>query len=176
MVKSGKIPLLLPSIFFGCIVVMINLLGEYDCKLDAKGRLMMPTGLKRQMENLLHEGFVINRDTHEKCLVLYPKSEWEKISKQLARLNRFVRKNALFIRKFNNGATPVMLDGTGRMLIPKPLSLYAELDKEVKVLGNGERIEIWAKSKHEEMLASDDFDFSSLAEEVMGDINPLEDE
>lgn len=155
---------------------MINLLGEYDCKLDPKGRLMLPTGLKKQLENLQHEGFVINRDTHEKCLVLYPSSEWQKISKQLAKLNRFIRKNALFIRKFNNGATPVQLDGQGRLLIPKVLGQSAELEKEIKVLGNGERIEIWSKTNYESMLSNEDFDFSALAEEVMGDINPTEDE
>ncbi|UTW64344.1 division/cell wall cluster transcriptional repressor MraZ [bacterium SCSIO 12741] len=153
---------------------MINLLGEYDCRVDAKGRMMLPNGLKKQMESLVHEGFVINRDTHEKCLVLYPKQEWDKVSKQLNKLNRFIRKNALFIRKFNNGATPVQLDGTGRLLIPKVLSTTAEIGKEIKVLGNGERIEIWSKEHYEAMLNSDEFDFSELAEEVMGGVNPEE--
>ena len=155
---------------------MISLLGEYDCKLDPKGRLMLPNGLKKQLENLIHEGFVINRDTHEKCLVLYPQSEWDKISKQLSKLNRFIKKNALFIRRFNNGATPVQLDGSGRLLVPKVLGVSAELDKDVKVLGNGERIEIWSKSNYEAMMANDELDFSALAEEVMGDINPTDNE
>jgi MraZ protein len=174
--ESGKILILLPSIFNSGIVVMINLLGEYDCKMDAKGRLSLPTGLKKQLESLIHEGFVINRDIHEKCLVLYPKKEWEKVSGQLAKLNRFIRKNALFIRKFNNGATPLQVDGSGRILIPKPLASHASLAKEVVVTGNGERVEIWAKEEYNKMLSSEEINFSELAEEVMGDISPTDDE
>jgi MraZ protein len=155
---------------------MVNLLGEYDCKVDAKGRLMLPNGLKKQMDGQIHEGFVINRDIHEKCLVLYPKQEWDKVSKQLSKLNRFIRKNALFVRKFNNGATPVQLDGNNRILIPKPLIGSAEIEKDVKVLGNGERIELWSRKHYEAMLASEEFDFSELAEDVMGDIEPASDE
>ena len=155
---------------------MISLLGEYDCKMDAKGRIMLPNGLKKQLETLVHEGFVVNRDIHEPCLVLYPHAEWSKVAKQLSKLNRFIKKNALFIRKFNNGATPVALDGTGRLLIPKTLSKTASLEKEIKVIGNGERIEIWSTKNYEQMLESEEFDFSQLAEEVMGDISPESDD
>jgi len=155
---------------------MINLLGEYDCKADNKGRLMLPSGLKKQLEGMLHKGFVLNRDIHEKCLVLYPQAEWNKVSGQLSKLNRFIRKNALFIRKFNNGATPIDLDSTGRLLIPKPLATYAEISRDLKVCGNGERIEIWSKEAYESMLSSDDIDFSALAEDVMGDMERENDE
>ncbi len=147
---------------------MLNLLGEYDCKLDAKGRLALPSGLKKQLEEHLTKGFVVNRDIFEKCLVIYPSSEWEKVSGQLGKLNRFVRKNALFIRRFNNGATPLGLDNSGRILLPKPLMEYASLEKEVKVCGNGERIEIWSRNSYDSML-NEDIDFASLSEEVMGD-------
>ncbi len=154
---------------------MLNLLGEYDCKLDAKGRLALPSGLKKQLEEAMLKGFVVNRDIFEKCLVLYPSEEWNKVTSQLGRLNRFVRKNALFIRRFNNGATPLSLDNSGRVLIPKSLMDYASLTKEVKVCGNGERIEIWSKEAYDGML-NEDIDFASLSEEVMGDDNPQLDE
>lgn len=154
---------------------MINLLGEYDCKLDAKGRLMLPSGLKKQLSSMAQAGFVINRDIFEQCLVVYPMQEWQRVSGQVNKLNRFVKKNALFIRRFNNGATPVELDASGRMLVPKPLMDYASLDKEVKVIGNGERVEIWSKEAYEEMM-SEEVDFASLSEEVMGDINNEGDE
>ena len=155
---------------------MINLLGEYECKMDAKGRLSIPTGLKKQLESLVHEGFVINRDIHEKCLVMYPKQEWDKVSKQLSKLNRFIRKNALFIRKFNNGATPLELDGSGRILIPKTLTSHASLTKEVTLIGNGERVEIWSKEEYNNMLSNDEVNISELAEEVMGELGPEGDE
>ena len=166
MGKSGINFLLLPI-----PMAMINLLGEYDCKLDSKGRLAMPSGIKRQLEEHFHKGFVVNRDIFEKCLVLYPNEEWEKVSGQLSKLNRFVKKNALFIRRFNNGATPVSLDASGRILLPKALMGYAELKKEVKVCGNGERIELWDKDTYAKML-DDDVDFGALSEEVMGDVPP----
>lgn len=146
---------------------MLNLLGEYDCKLDAKGRIMFPAGLKKQLQDIVHEGFVINRDMFDKCLIVYPLREWQLVSAEIGKLNRFVAKNVKFIRRFNNGATPVELDSTGRMLIPASLSEYASLDKDVKVAGNGDRIEIWSKAAYEAMLA-EDIDMAALSEEVMG--------
>lgn len=146
---------------------MFNLLGEYDCKLDPKGRLMLPAGLRSQLDDAAKEGFVLNRDIFEPCLVLYPMREWNKVSTQIAGLNRFIKKNALFIRKFNNGATPIDIDGTGRILIPKPLAQHAAFEKDLKVCGNGERIELWSKANYDSML-NEEIDFGSLSEEVMG--------
>ncbi len=148
---------------------MLNLLGEYDCKLDTKGRMMLPAGLKKQLQEVVHEGFVINRDMFDRCLVLYPMQEWRAVSSEIGKLNRFVAKNVRFIRKFNNGATSVELDAAGRMLIPSALSEFADLKKEVKVAGNGDRIEIWSKANYEAML-NEDVDMARLSEEVMGDI------
>jgi MraZ protein len=154
---------------------MINLLGEYECKLDAKGRCVLPSGLKKQLESVVREGFVINRDVHEKCLVLYPKSEWDKTSRMLSRLNRFVKKNALFIRKFNNGATPVECDNLGRINIPNHLAASADLQKDMVVVGNGDRVELWNRKEYKAMLENKEIDFSNLAEDVMGSM-PAEDD
>jgi MraZ protein len=150
---------------------MLNLLGEYDCKLDDKGRLVLPAGLKKQLQDVLHEGFVVNRDMFEACLVLYPTRQWMEVQAQIGKLNRFVEKNVRFIRKFNNGATPVELDAAGRMLIPAALAAHAGVLKDVKVTGNGDRIEIWDKARYEAML-NDGEDIGKLAEEVMGGIAP----
>ncbi|MGY6562224.1 MAG: division/cell wall cluster transcriptional repressor MraZ [Luteibaculaceae bacterium] len=149
---------------------MLNLLGEFDCKLDAKARLMLPAALKKQLGASANEGFVINRDIFEQCLVLYPMVEWKKISGRLEQLNPFVKKDKLFKRRFNNGATLIELDDSGRMLLPKHLQEYASLDKDVKVLGNGETIEIWSKANYDAML-KEDIDFAALSEDVMGGID-----
>ena len=146
---------------------MLNLLGEYDCKLDSKGRIMFPAGLKKQLQDVLHEGFVVNRDLFDKCLVIYPKREWTEVSRRVGKLNRFVAKNVRFIRRFNNGATPVELDSAGRLLLPAALTSYAELEKEVKVTGSFERIEVWNKANYEAAM-SEDVDLGALSEEVMG--------
>jgi len=149
---------------------MLNLLGEYDCKLDAKGRMMFPAGLKKQLQEVVHEGFVVNRDMFDKCLVLYPLQQWKVVSSQIGQLNRFVEKNVRFIRKFNNGGTPVELDAAGRMLLPASLLDYAGIAKDVKVTGNGDRMEIWDKKAYVAML-NEDVDMAKLSEEVMGRIN-----
>lgn len=133
--------------------------------------MLFPAGLKRQLQEIIHEGFVVNRDMFDKCLVLYPMSEWDTVSRQVNKLNRFVAKNVKFIRKFNNGATRVELDSAGRMLIPQALSAFAGLEKNVKMTGNGNRIEIWSASAYQAML-DEDVDMAALAEEVMGSIDP----
>lgn len=149
---------------------MLNLLGEYDCKSDAKGRMMLPSGLKKQLQDVVHEGFVINRDMFDRCLILYPMKQWKEVSSEIGKLNRFVAKNVKFIRKFNNGATLIELDSAGRLLLPAALCEYAGIEKEIKVAGNGDRIEIWSKAGYEAML-DEDVDMASLSEEVMGDLN-----
>ena len=99
---------------------MTNFIGEFECKLDAKGRLMLPSSLRKQLDPAAQERFVMNRG-FEKCLVLYPKNDWEYISAEVNKLNQYVKKNREFIRYFYRGATELGLDGTGRMLFPKRL-------------------------------------------------------
>ncbi len=147
---------------------MLSLLGEYDCKVDAKGRMLLPSGLKRQLADVLHEGFVLNRDIHAKCIVLFPQKAWVETSAKVLGKSRFIEKNAQFIRRFSNGATPVELDGSGRLLLPKHLVEHGDISKEVKVSGVGDRIEIWSKANYKAMLA-ENIDMSSLSEEVMGE-------
>jgi len=150
---------------------MLNLLGEYDCKLDAKGRLMLPKGLKKKLEERLHEAFVINRDLTREALVIYPWVIWEKEMSMMSKLNMYKAKNREFVRRFNNGANEVSLDAQGRLLIPSGLLGYAGASKEVKLLALNDRIEFWSKENYELMLA-EEVDMGDLAEEVMGDIEP----
>ena len=113
---------------------------------------------------------MLNRDIFEPCLILYPMDAWKEVSKQVSGLNRFVKRNALFIRRFNNGATPVEVDSAARINIPARLMEYAGLDKEVVIIGNAERIEIWDKSKYDAFM-DEEIDFATLSEEVMGGSN-----
>ena len=149
---------------------MLSLKGEYDCKVDAKGRFMFPVSLKNQLGDVFDKGFIINRNLHEKCLVLYPVEEWNKLSKKLASLNRLIQKNDLFVRKVNGGATPVDADSAGRVLLPKSLSDYAEIDTDIRVLGSTNVIEIWSKVNHDEFI-NRPIDMKELAEDVMGGMN-----
>ena len=146
---------------------MTNFIGEFDCKLDAKGRLMLPSGLRKQLDPAAQERFVLNRG-FEKCLVLYPKNEWEGISSEVNKLNQYVKKNREFIRYFYRGASELELDNTGRLLLPKRLLDYAGAEKEVVLFAYQNRIEVWDKKTYEGLLTDEPDDFADLAEEVMG--------
>ncbi len=148
---------------------MLNLLGEYDVRLDAKGRLVLPSGLKKQLADVASQGFVINRDVFRPCLVLYPMPEWERTNQMLRRLNRFVEKNMEFIRRFTAGATPLELDGSGRLLLPKALMDEPRMGKDLKLVGLGDRIEVWDKAALAGMRR-EKVDLTALAEDVMGSL------
>ena len=157
---------------------MLNLLGEHNCKIDAKGRLMFPARLRRQLESVIQHGLVINRDIFEKCLVLYPKPEWDKVNAEMTQLSRYKRKHQLFQRKFMKGATIVDLDSSGRLNVPSALLEHAGINltkgNEIIVSGLGEKVEIWTKEAYQSQVLDDseDFDFGGLAEDVRKDIDP----
>ncbi|MEI8049669.1 MAG: division/cell wall cluster transcriptional repressor MraZ [Bacteroidales bacterium] len=151
---------------------MLELIGVQECKVDPKGRLMFPVALKSQLTEILGEGFVIKRSIFQKCLELYPRSQWNKEVKGVSRLNRFVKKNNDFIRVFMAGVREVQLDTNGRLLIPKDLVNFGEIKTDVVLASALNMIEIWDKDKYEMSILENQTDFSALAEEVMGNIQP----
>ena len=148
----------------------MNLLGEFECKVDAKGRILFPAALKKQIDEKEGVNFVINRGL-EPCLVLYTERTWEKITKDLSRLNRFVPKNQRFIRQFYNGAKIIELDNSSRILIPKKLLEYASVKNEAVLFAHMDRIEIWSKVQYEKVLDIKPEEFAALAETVVGNIS-----
>lgn len=147
---------------------MINLIGTYECKADAKGRVMVSSALKKQMQPILQEGFVLKRSVFEKCLELYPMKEWNIMMERINKLNKFKKKNNDFIRRFTAGVKLVELDATGRMQIPKDLCDFAGIQKQVVMSSSANIIEIWDKEKYEKAINDAADDFADLAEEVMG--------
>ena len=150
---------------------MINILGTYECKADSKGRIMLPSPLKKQIASVISDGFVIKRSVFNKCLEIHPMSEWNKIVNQVNQLNRFVKKNNDFIRRFTAGVKTVEMDISGRLLIPKDLVKHAQIGKEIVVSSAVNILEIWDKSLYEKAIDEATLDFGALAEEVMGDKN-----
>ena len=147
---------------------MINLIGTYECKADAKGRVMVSSALKKQMQPILQEGFVLKRSVFEKCLELYPMKEWNIMMERVNKLNKFKKKNNDFIRRFTAGVKLVELDATGRIQIPKDLCDFAGIQKQVVMSSSAKIIEIWDKEKYEKAIDDAADDFADLAEEVMG--------
>lgn len=148
---------------------MLNLIGTYECKADAKGRVMVPANLKKQLAPVSTSGFVIKRAVFQPCLELYPLVEWQKLMEKMSGLNRFNRKNNDFIRRFTAGVRTVEMDATGRLNIPRDLMIFAGIDKELVVSSAINIVEIWDKQKYEQAIDDAANDFADLAEEVMGD-------
>ena len=150
---------------------MKNFIGTYECKIDDKGRIKLPASLTKQMEHFADEPFVIKRSVFQKCLEVYPMKPWENQMAKINSLNRFVKKNADFIRMFTAGVKTVELDNAGRLQISKDLTQFANLEKEIVITSAGELFEIWDKVSYEKVIAVSETDFAGLAEDVMGNID-----
>jgi MraZ protein len=149
---------------------MIGLVGEFEVKLDAKGRFLFPSGLRKQLSPAAQENFMLNKG-FEDCLTLYPMNEWEKISEKLSKMNLFKPKNRMFYRLFHQGAKLVTLDNVGRIHVPVSHTERVGLNKDIMLIAYNDRIEIWDRSKYFEMIEGNMADFADLADEVMGDLN-----
>jgi MraZ protein len=146
---------------------MIGFLGEFEATLDAKGRFLLPAGIKKQLPEGEDALFVINRG-FEKCLSLYPMKSWEPLFADISKLNEFDPKVREFRRYFLNGATQVEPDTAGRLLIPPNLKEHAGLQKDIVLVSAINKIEIWDSNKYHQLFDSFSAeDFSRRANEVM---------
>ena len=168
MGNSGKYSLYLNVIKHARVE---HLFGTYECKADAKGRIMMPIAIKKQLGAFSSEGYVLKRAVFNPCLELYPMREWIGMMEKVNGLNRFNKKNNDFIRRFTAGVKTVEMDVSGRLLIPKDLVTHAKISKEVVVSSTVNILEIWDKTLYETAIDGATLDFGALAEEVMGDKN-----
>ena len=149
---------------------MARIIGTYECKVDAKGRLMFPSAFRKQLTSEIKDGFVIKRSVFQKCLELYPMSEWNIESTRINKLNRFRKKNVDFIRKFMAGVKTTELDKADRLLIPKDLINFSGIKREIVLASVVNKIEIWNKEEYEKAVDYDADDLAVLAEDVMGDL------
>ncbi|MCF1420284.1 MULTISPECIES: division/cell wall cluster transcriptional repressor MraZ [Mangrovimonas] len=147
---------------------MNSLIGTYECKVDSKGRLMLPAPLKKQLMPVLEKGFVLKRAVFQPCLELYPMDEWEALMQKVNKLNRFKKKNNDFIRRFTAGVKIIEVDNSGRLLIPKDLVVFADISKEIVLSSAINIVEVWDKDRYEKAIDDAALDFADLAEEVMG--------
>ena len=129
---------------------------------------MISAALKKQLAPVLQDGFVVKRAVFQPCLELYPMEEWNKMMSKINKLNRFVKKNNDFIRRFTAGVKVIEMDASGRLLIPKDLCSFAGIEKQVVLSSSINILEIWDKDKYEKAIDDAAVDFAELAEEVMG--------
>jgi len=147
---------------------VISLIGTYECKIDIKSRIMLPVNLKKQLGDYINESFIVKRSVFQNCLELHPFSEWKLTMEKINKLNKFVKKNNDFIRRYNAGVRIIELDNSGRLLIPKELSKQYFSSNELVLTSAINIIEIWDKSRYEKVINDTELDFAELSESVMG--------
>lgn len=136
--------------------------SEYECKLDAKGRLVLPSRIKAQLPEGGQE--LVIRRGFEQCLILYPMVEFKKVFSKISGLSEFNEEYRKLQRNFFSGTVTVELDGNGRLLIPKNMLTYATVDKDAILVGMGNKVEIWNPSIYEKHQISDPSELSKLAQ------------
>lgn len=145
----------------------MRFLGNIEAKLDAKGRAFLPATFRKILQAGGEESLVLRKDVFQPCLVLYPESVWnEQMDIMRQKLNRWNNQHQQVFRQFVSEVELVGLDGNGRFLIPKRYQRMAAIEQDIKFVGLGDTIEIWAVQKAEEQKMSPE-DFSDAIEELM---------
>ena len=144
----------------------MNLLsGEYECKLDPKGRLVLPAKVKSSLPD--ESGSLVLVRGFEPCLVLYPRAAWRVIHDKVMALDEFNEEYRQFQRNFFRGMTEVDLDSIGRFMLPRTMVRYAGVEKDAIIVGLGNRCEIWDPTRYDEYLIKDQPTFSKLAQKFL---------
>jgi MraZ protein len=142
--------------------------SEYESKVDAKGRLVLPARIKAQLPEGENQELVVRRG-FEPCLVLYPMAEFKKVFSKISGLNEFNEEYRKLQRNFLSGVVTVELDNNGRFLIPKNMLSYAQLDKDAILVGMGNKVEIWNPSVYGKNQIQDPGELSKLAEKYLNE-------
>jgi len=140
--------------------------SEYESKLDAKGRLVLPSRIKAQLPSNEGNELVVRRG-FEPCLIIYPMVEFKKVFSRISGLSEFNEEYRKLQRNFFSGTATVELDANGRFVIPKNMLAYAQLEKDIILVGMGNKVEVWSPSIYEKHLIKDSSELSKLAEKYL---------
>ncbi len=148
---------------------MATFIGDYNCRVDAKGRVMLPAAFKKQMPAAAMAKFVVKKDIFEKCLVLYPMDEWDRQNNIIrSKINPYNKEHSRFLRGFYKGTAEVVLDASNRILVPRRLLDLVGIESEAVLAGQDGKIEIWSSDLYIKLESEAD-GFALLAEKIMGD-------
>lgn len=147
---------------------MTNFIGDFTAKVDSKGRVNFPSAYIKQMPEDSEKKFVIKKDIYDKCLIIYTSEEWNRQTSIInKKTNPYNRKHSAFLREFFKGTAELRLDSNNRILIPARLLELVDISKDIKLLGQNQKIELWAVEEYEKTTIEAE-DFANLAEEIMG--------
>ena len=150
---------------------MATFIGDYTCKVDVKGRIILPAAFKKQMPADAQDHFVIRKDIFENCLVLFAIEDWNRqLVKIRKKLNPYNREQNMFLRNFFKGTAELSLDNNNRILVPKKLMDLIGADRDVVLAGQDGRIEIWAADIYDKIDMPAE-DLANLAEKYLGGSN-----
>lgn len=145
---------------------MAGFIGEFLSTVDAKGRFLLPAGLKKQIAVREQKNFVVNRGM-EKHLMLYTRKLWDEVSARVDDIDEWVEENRVFTHQFYKGATEISLDSADRLLLPAQLLTYAGIEKDIVVFAHGKKIEVWSEREYKKRMNDDSINYSKLAQRVM---------
>lgn len=166
-------------IYLSCIkkdiILKFYFLGVFNCKADAKGRVMLPIDLRNQLAPVLKDGFVIKKSYYAECLELYPAKEWQSVMEELDEKSRFEEDDMDFFRAFTAGSRQIVIDAVGRLLIPKDIIKEVGITKNVVLSPIKGCLEIWDKELYDSIGPVSKAAKKKLAKKVMG-TDGIEDE
>ncbi|MEA1975922.1 MAG: division/cell wall cluster transcriptional repressor MraZ [Bacillota bacterium] len=136
-------------------------IGEYTHKIDARGRINIPSKLRENIDNK----FYLTKGL-DNCLFLFPEDEWKVFEEKLKILPLTNRNARAFVRMFFAGATECIVDKQGRINISNNLIKHSQIDKEVMIIGVGQRIELWSKENWEKYNEPDNISYDEIAEKM----------
>jgi MraZ protein len=150
-----------------------SLLGEFECRIDEKNRIIFPSKLKKQLPPSAEGKFTIINGI-DPCLDMYPQNEWDIIVETINKLDLFKVENRIFVHHYYKGLFSTALDSQNRLLLPKTQFSYAGIDKDIILFAYANRIEIWDRDQYNERFMTKPADFPQMAERVMGTKRPSE--
>lgn len=140
-------------------------LGSHAINMDAKGRMAIPTKIRESLSSFCDGRIVVTAHTEERCLLVYPESQWQEILPKIESLPSFNKVARRAQRLLIGYATPLEMDGNGRVLVPPTLREYAGLEKKLMLVGQGKKFELWSEARWFDWLDEAD-DGDAIPEEM----------
>ena len=159
--------------FWKFLESVMRFIGTTDAKLDAKGRVFLPSDFRKQLAES-DATFVLKRDVYQPCLVMYTQQVWEmELAVLQSRLDRWNPKHAMLYRQFMAGTEVVTLDANGRFLLPRHMAEACRIDNRiVRFVGVDDRIEVWDIAQYDQCMLNDADLAKLMAQEMGGIIQP----
>ena len=148
---------------------MIGLTGNYEVKVDSKGRLRLPTNLLQQLPEITNKQYVLNKGMG-KCLRLFPKAQWDSVTQEMSKFSYFKTDERNFLRAFYQLATQVEVDANDRILLSKRLMETVGIADDVVITAFHDVIEIWDSKTYAETITEPE-NFADMADEVWSKLN-----